>query len=964
MKKYKEIRKKIQNFGSVMCGCLYELKNIDEGIPETIEKRIRFIKELTEDINKDVSKILNPRYYKESMFIDWDKLDDMDYKNISEAYMKFCSYAYQKFEKRELRKLLNHIKSFDFGDIEISYGSFKPTKKSDYSFKHNVLIKEVNPVNQFKYRIYFQFELIMEPDIGIIKTNGAILVEDYKYDIISRGQFPGFIKGYFRQMITEKTMEKINTAEEIKTLQFLPPIKKIIHNLTQEEPNDYKEMKSVGDIFIYFKLLMLLKEHTLFRDWLKNYHSLDMNPKFDKSIFKGFHYLILSTWKALINEFDQAELLDMKEDEIYFRGYYYQDIHSNVIPISCEKTSFIKCIINLGKSLRNAKNWTGISLFFKQAENFLNLLQKIYESNVKSYMSEKKDALKSGIIFVLYDKYHDIHRGKPRIWINIFYQSNEKPKFLIDAFRGYIYTLQYIWYKILDEDTFKKSIVSNLHEIIPELDNIQKYFEEFLIYNFSKTFNKELKRDAKPIYSSPMFIDSELSFNEFIKRRTEFFKDCYNIIKKNKDKLKIGIQLVNHLKSQKYSDEKRKLLIDIKLNLWEKKILLINNFFSSKGVEKLFSIKIWDSFNLYRYKIHLLTQKYPRSTYFKRDKGEVQFFITGYIDKDQFKDFFLKIDNEIFIEKNFKNSKIGIKNLEARMLYYDVEILNSRLGIFSGVQTFISSLVGDIKIRKNYGNKEKIKVKLFKHPSINNQGDISLGLLIIYTTQTSDYSGWLIFYNCGKYGYVGTGPSNYELAIHYINKYREYINFEEIIISHKTFRRYLKFNRVSDVFHVLNGDEKIKIYLADAKGKLFESFVYKWVNEKGKYDKVKWNLTYSKQEIDVIGFSDNNKKIDIYECKIAIHKNDMEKILENINKKSEAVGLKFTDSNIQKILIVYSKIDQKTIKYYNNSNIKVIENFKNTILSLNQIFPKINKYIKLFESNIKYPIKSNRNNFI
>jgi len=290
-----------------------------------------------------------------------------------------------------------------------------------------------------------------------------------------------------------------------------------------------------------------------------------------------------------------------------------------------------------------------------------------------------------------------------------------------------------------------------------------------------------------------------------------------------------------------------------------------------------------------------------------------------------------------------KKSKNDVKKwLDFKLLWYNVEVLSSTGSIFSGVPAFVSILVGSVNL-----SEDEVLVKIFKHPAEKGKYNYSYGILIpaFGSTGLTDYSGWLIFFDCAT-DYSGFGGSLYTQAKSFIDRFKENgaIEVEEIEVEEGVFQEYLKersessvFDRVvaqtsfgpSTVIDISKIEGEKRDFQEKVKGVLFELLVYKWVWEQGYYDEVKHNHIVNGEEIDV--FSKKGNKIYLCECKVTIHKDKINKTLNQINRKIKALRSEYPEHSIVPIIITCSPLPAERRKFFEERGIKVKDGFNKEI---------------------------------
>jgi hypothetical protein len=243
-----------------------------------------------------------------------------------------------------------------------------------------------------------------------------------------------------------------------------------------------------------------------------------------------------------------------------------------------------------------------------------------------------------------------------------------------------------------------------------------------------------------------------------------------------------------------------------------------------------------------------------------------------------------------------------------------VDVLDTqKLIVFNGVPAFIATLVGLITLNKYHEIDEKVLVRVFKHPVLGIEGyDYSFAILIRAHSSTADHSGWLIFFDCAT-DYSGLGGSLYEMANAFIKKFKRdgSVEVKEILVDKEIFKEYLAERSSSPIFTDFSISElqkEMENFMGQVKGKLLEYVFYKWINEKyviiGKvYNKVQCDFWIQGEQIDCIAERDN--KIDVFECKISLHDDQIDETIKQIKRKAEIIKNEYK-KNVSPHIVVYN----------------------------------------------------------
>ena len=230
------------------------------------------------------------------------------------------------------------------------------------------------------------------------------------------------------------------------------------------ESDDSLEKSSlnpIDDILAALNILRIATNTSEFESWLKTYH----NKNIDKTLAEGYKFFIVSTIRLLINLIELDYSLGLEEDFIFFRARF-KGVPIEDIPNTSEKTVIIKNIWVLSRCLRKAKNWDEIKMSITSLDPLIRLLEELYKFAKPTIRIDKDLALKIATKFYAFVYLNDARSGVPLGYISpATIGTNLSPKYLQSVFKGYVLTLQYLWFKLLGENDFRKFCVKDLHKI-------------------------------------------------------------------------------------------------------------------------------------------------------------------------------------------------------------------------------------------------------------------------------------------------------------------------------------------------------------------------------------------------------------------------------------------------------------------------------------------------------------------
>ncbi|MCK4797878.1 MAG: hypothetical protein KAT05_10870 [Spirochaetes bacterium] len=217
----------------------------------------------------------------------------------------------------------------------------------------------------------------------------------------------------------------------------------------------------VNDVFAAINFIKISSEVDEFKNWLKIEHGI---KKFD-TIFEGYKFFLESEIRTLLNVLIYNSSFDIDEDFIFYRARF-TGVNINKIPNTCEKIIFIKHIYGKLRLVKKANGWDELKDVLNNIKiDILDVFEEILKNNVSLAQNlniNKQDALNYITQFYAYIYLNDTSRYIPHgFWVSIL-DNDIKPKKLMKNFEGYKYSLQFLWFKLLNEK-YHSTSVKNLH---------------------------------------------------------------------------------------------------------------------------------------------------------------------------------------------------------------------------------------------------------------------------------------------------------------------------------------------------------------------------------------------------------------------------------------------------------------------------------------------------------------------
>ncbi len=231
------------------------------------------------------------------------------------------------------------------------------------------------------------------------------------------------------------------------------------------------------------------------------------------------------------------------------------------------------------------------------------------------------------------------------------------------------------------------------------------------------------------------------------------------------------------------------------------------------------------------------------------------------------------------LEPKVKEQPLSLgKELQRKFLWYDIELVDASSAIFNGVIAFISVLNGAVVFRQRIGNSDRVLVMRVKHPAGGgpNRFDYSYAILMEGRGSfgISDYSGWLLFYDCCG-DYSGFAGSQYAMAEQEIMQHlkQKTIEVHEATIEKDAFLKLMQAKLLSttkDVMHeaiqTRSNLRSVENRLGAACGLLLELLGMRhYYRISSGPVRIEWSYERLGQEIDLMVGTDDS--ITFVECK-------------------------------------------------------------------------------------------------
>ena len=603
---------------------------------------------------------------------------------------------------------------------------------------------------------------------------------------------------------------------------------------------------SADRLLSFVNILKINSNLNAFQDWMKEYHK--MND--ESEIFTGYKFFLDVCIRGFINSAIYESSLNLEEDFTFFRARFV-GIELDDIPNTCEKTIFIKNIWNLTTKIRKAKRWDDLNEAVKTVDGLVTVFDMLLEKNIcQTTELNKNDALKIVTKFYTYIFLNDLREGIPHVYLlTPILKSTATEEYLEKVYLGYVYALQYLWFVLLGKTKFEETSLKKMHMA-------------------HEIYSNDVEEQIESMLGIPVLEEEIID----------------KIITKNMDKT--NFERLEQSEFKILSSEKQSEKDINKLDGEKKRLQHLKNWFA---LDRFFAI-INEEIII------------PMEDQIKFDvRFNPLLKVTHRFNKNLFNRFLLtdQLKNPKYLETTNDNRLLE-KKLDYLFHWYDINVLDTqKLTVFNGVPSFISTLIGNVELNRIFGHDETVLVLRFKHPVKDIHGyDYSYGIFIqaFGSTGLTDYSGWLIFFDCAT-DYSGFGGLLHTQAEVIIDKFLETsdVKIDTEIVNKEFFMEYLSEKSPTSVFDkiklttssgmytelIISEIQKpTEVLFADVRGKLFEYVFYHWLLEEksSSYCKIRCDFLINKEQIDVC--AELEDEIHIFECKVNLHTDNIDKIVD------------------------------------------------------------------------------------
>lgn len=250
-----------------------------------------------------------------------------------------------------------------------------------------------------------------------------------------------------------------------------------------ETREDHQYDKEIGDILGIVNCLQIIADVDDFKKWISEFHS----SKVVNNHLPGYKLVFNTLFRMLTSEIERNISLGLTSDDVFDRAIF-RGISINKLPNTCEKAVLIRNLQYYFNNVIHSNSWANLETALQRLSvevlSPFNDVKQVSSLNKNCPVRELETAVTYSSMFQTYIFLNDTSRGIPHGYLPAMLNDQEADfgfqysaaRKLGNAFWGYKYAVQFIWYQLL-QDKFKNSVVSDINKT-NDWDSFDKYFDK------------------------------------------------------------------------------------------------------------------------------------------------------------------------------------------------------------------------------------------------------------------------------------------------------------------------------------------------------------------------------------------------------------------------------------------------------------------------------------------------------
>lgn len=241
--------------------------------------------------------------------------------------------------------------------------------------------------------------------------------------------------------------------------------------------------KAIGDILGIINCLLIITDVEAFKKWISECHSSEVG----NNHLPGYKLVFNTLFRMLTSELERNISLGLTSDDIFDRATF-RGISINKLPNTCEKAVLIRNLQYYFNDVISSNSWGSLETAMQRLSVEVlapfNNVKKVSSLNRTRPVREIETAVTYSSMFQTYIFLNDTSRGIPHGYLPAMFDDQEADfgfqfsaaRTLGNAFLGYKYAVQFLWYQLLG-DEFRNSVVSDVHKT-SDWNSFDKYFDK------------------------------------------------------------------------------------------------------------------------------------------------------------------------------------------------------------------------------------------------------------------------------------------------------------------------------------------------------------------------------------------------------------------------------------------------------------------------------------------------------
>jgi hypothetical protein len=253
--------------------------------------------------------------------------------------------------------------------------------------------------------------------------------------------------------------------------------------IDNKRENDLPYDKAIGDILGIVNCLLVVANVKAFKTWINEFHSSELV----NDHLPGYKLVFNTLFRLLTSELERNTSLGLTSDEIFDRATF-KGISINKLPNTCEKAVLIRNLKYYFDDVIHSNSWasfeTAMQRLLVEVLIPFNNVKQICSLNRKSPVREIETVITYSSMFQTYIFLNDTSKGIPHGYLPAMIDEHEydfgfrylAARTMVNAFFGYKYAVQFLWYQLLGGE-FRNSVIIDIHKT-NDWNSFDKYFDK------------------------------------------------------------------------------------------------------------------------------------------------------------------------------------------------------------------------------------------------------------------------------------------------------------------------------------------------------------------------------------------------------------------------------------------------------------------------------------------------------